>query len=643
MEKTQQNKFEVLTGRDQILKKPTMWIGAIDPTEKEMFVINDDHVEYKSITYIPAFRKIFDEILDNALDALIEHCNSSGSIKVKIDDEKISVEDDGPGIPVVKKQLSESELKSLPKEEAEQLKDSYIPFIAWTRLFSGTNFQESDEKMNIGSHGVGSKAAAIFSTKFVGTTDDGKKKCIVKALDNLGKTSCKVEDSSGTSGTIVEFWPDLKRFNLSKIDTVYQDLAYQRLLCLAMTFPNMKFSFNGKRIYVNDKKFLKMFSENIEFATFDKGFVGIYPNPYDDFKFLTYVDGMYMARGGNHVEYIINQIVNPIRDKLVKKYKTIKPADIRNKFTLVCFMREFPNPKFDSQTKDTLSNSQSEITSYLNGKIDFEKFAKDILKNDALIDPIVETFKIKEELKARQELKKVKKIKVKSDKYMSPSAGTGNRYLFLCEGQSAQSSLCSCIGREGCGYYSLRGLPINTLDNSIQKIAANQEFKDVMNILDLDIAKNDGEDRTISFDKVVIATDQDLDGIHLGSMLIGWFRKFAPNLFNEGKICKLQTPLIILKDSKDNIKHYFFDLDSFKKWENENPDSKLNVFYQKGLGSIERSDMNWLMSQNNGMEQFLYELTADDNAFKNIDLWLTGESEPRKEKLRNYTLDINMA
>ena len=69
----------------------------------------------------------------------------------------------------------------------------------------------------------------------------------------------------------------------------------------------------------------------------------------------------------------------------------------------------------------------------------------------------------------------------------------------------------------------------------------------------------------------------------------------------------------------------------------------MNVFYQKGLGSIERSDMNWLMSQNNGMEQFLYELTADDNAFKNIDLWLTGESEQRKEKLRNYTLDINMA
>ena len=635
------NKFEVLTGRLQILKKPTMWIGAVDPAEKEMFIISDEKAEYKTVSYTPAVRKLFDEILDNSLDALIEHKNSSGTIKVKIDEEKISIEDDGPGIPVIKKKLSESEEKNLPKEEAEKLKNSYIPYVAWTRLFSGTNFQETSGKITIGSHGVGAKAAVIFSTKFVGTTDDGKKKCVVTATNNLENSTCQVKQSSGKSGTIVEFWPDLKRFKLEKIEKVYQDLAYQRLLCLAMTFPNIKFIFNGKKILVNDKKFLKLFSENIEFVTFDKGFIGIFPNQYDDFKFLTYVDGMHMARGGNHIEYIINSIVNPIRDKLVKKYKTIKPADIRNKLTLVCFMREFPNPKFDSQTKDTLTNATSEITSYLQGSIDFEKFAKDILKNEAIINPIIETFKIKEELKARQELKKVKKIKVKSDKYMGPMSGTSQKYLFLCEGQSAQSSLASCLGRDGCGYYCLRGLPINTLDNSIQRIAANQEFKDVMNILDLDITK-DVENKKIAFDRIVIATDQDLDGIHLSSMLIGWFKRFAPNLFNEGKICKLQTPLVIVKDSKDNIKQYFFDLDSFKKWEAANPNSKLHVFYQKGLGSIERSDMDWLMTKNGGMEQFLYQLEADKDGFKNVDLWLTGSAEPRKEKLKKYTFDINV-
>ena len=635
-----ENKFEVLTGRLQILQRPTMWIGAVDKTKQMMFVLSEDKVEHKEVEFVPAFRKICDEILDNSLDALIAHCNSKGTIKVKMDEEKVSIEDDGPGIPVVKKKLSEIEEKNLPAEEAKQIKDSYLPQLAWTRLFSGSNFQDSDNKTTIGAHGVGSTATAIFSTKFIGKTDDGKKSCVVKSVDNMEKVTCKVDHSSGKPGTIVEFWPDLKRFKLSKIDQVYHDIMRQRLLCLAITFPGIRFSFNGKKIDNNEKKFLKLFSENVEASSYPKGFIGVYPNESDEFNFFTYVNGMHMSRGGSHVDYMSWQIVNPIREKLAKKYKTIKPADIRNRLSLVIFMRDFPNPKFDSQTKETLTNAPSEVSSYLNGQIDFEKLAKDILKNDAIMSPIIDMFKIKEELKARQELKQSKKVKVKSDKYMS-SIGAP-KYLFLCEGQSAQSSLCSCLGRDGCAYYACRGLPINCLDNSMQKIAANQEFKDIMNILGLDITK-DHEVKTINFEKIVIATDQDLDGIHLGSMLIGWFRKFAPNLFNEGRICKLQTPLIIVKDKKENIKEYFFDLDEFKKWEKTNNNSQLKVFYQKGLGSIERSDMNWLMSNNGGMEQFLYELQADENGFANVDLWLAGDSEPRKDKLRKYTLDINLA
>ena len=634
------NKFEVLTGRDQILKRPQMWIGSMSAIQQNMFIISDDHVEQRNVEFIPAFRKIADEILDNALDALIEHCNASGEIHVKMTDDSIYVEDNGPGIPVVKHKLTEAELKSLPEAEAKQLADSYIPYIAWTRLFSGSNFQDSDSKMTIGSHGIGSKAAAIFSKKFIGKTDDGKHSCVVKSVNNLEKSTCKVDKSSRRTGTSVEFFPDFERFGLTKVEPVYVDLMHQRLLCLAITFPKIKFIFNGKQIRINDKKFLNMFNENVEYAVFDRGFIGVFPNEHDDFNFFTYVNGMHMSRGGAHIDYTAMQIVNPIRDKLVKKYKNIKPADIKNKLTLVVFLRNFANPKFDSQTKETLTNSFAEVGAYFNGAVDFEKLSKQILKNDAIVNPIVDIFKLKEELKARQELKQARKVKVKSDKYMSPIGE--HKYLFLCEGQSAQSSLCSCLGRDGCGYYACRGLPINCLDNSIQKIAANQEFKDVMNILGLDITK-DADIKTIDFDKIVIATDQDLDGIHLGSMLIGWFRRFAPNLFNEGRICKLQTPLIIIKDKKDNIKEYFFDLDTFKKWEKSEHSSQLKVFYQKGLGSIERSDMSWLMTNNGGMEQFLYELRADENGFANVDLWLTGDSTPRKDKLRKYTLDINMA
>lgn len=635
----EKNKFEVLTGRLQILQRPTMWIGAVDKTKQNMFVLSEDKVEHKEVEYVAAFRKIIDEILDNSLDALIAHRNSSGTIRVKMDDEKISIEDDGPGIPVIKKKLSELEEKNLPEEEAKQIKNSYLPQLAWTRLFSGSNFQDGENKTTIGAHGVGSTATVIFSTKFIGKTDDGKKSCTVKALNNMEKVSCSVGETSKKSGTIVEFWPDLKRFKLDKVETVYQDIMRQRLLCLAITFPKIKFYFNGKRIDNNEKKFMKLFSEDIVIVSFDKGFIGVYPNESDEFNFFTYVNGMHMGRGGSHVDFISWQIVNPIREKLVKKYKSIKPADIRNRLSLVVFMRDFPNPKFDSQTKETLTNAVGEISSYLNNSIDFEKFAKILLKTDAIINPIIDMFKLKEELKAKQELKKVKKIKVKSDKYMSPIGE--QKYLALCEGASAMSGISSCLGRNGIGYYAMRGLPLNAYNSSMQKIVANAELKDIINILNLDISKSN-ENKTIDFNKILITTDADADGAHITSMLIGWFKRFASNLFNEGKICKLITPNIILEDNKGKIVKYFMNLTDFKKWELANKNSKYKIVYLKGLGSWDREQLIDLIDTH-GLDNFILEYQLDNEGEVYIDDWLGTDPEKRKKYLREYTFDINQA
>ena len=631
------NKFEVLTGRDQILKRPQMWVGSMDSTTQKMFIINNECVKYSDIVYIPAFRKIIDEILDNSIDALIEHNNSSGSINVEMYNDHIKIEDDGPGIPVVKKVLSESEIKSLPKEEAEKLKNSYIPEIAWTRLFSGSNFSDSENKTTIGSHGLGSKCCSIFSTKFIGKTCDGKKQCIVTALNNLEKSTCVVNNMHGKTGTCVEFWPDFQRFNLTHVDNVYIDLMKQRLLCLAITFPKIKFSFNGKKININDRKFLKMFSEFIEFETFSNGFIGVFPNNEDEFNFFTYVNGMHMSRGGSHIEHISTQIINPIREKLERKFKTIKPGDIKNKLTLVVFLRNFANPKFDSQTKETLTNSISDINKYLENSIDFDKFAKQILKNDSIITPIIDMFKLKEELKARQELKRVKKIKVKSDKYMSPIGE--QKYLALCEGASAMSGISSCLGRNGIGYYGMRGLPLNSYSATMQKIVANSELKDIINILELDISKT-FTDKTIAFDKILIATDADIDGVHITSMLIGWFKRFSPNLFNEGKICKLLTPLVMLKDNKDNIVKFFFTMLDFKKWELNNQNHKYKVHYNKGLGSFEKDELIGLFTKF-GLDNFILEYHLDKDGEVYIEDWLGNDPEKRKKYLREYTLDIN--
>lgn len=632
------DKFEVLSGRDQILRRSEMWVGSMNLEQKQLFIINDNKVEYKTIEYIPAFKKIIDEILDNSLDALIQNCNATGKISVEMTENRVRIEDNGPGIPVIKKKLSEAEIKSLPKEEAEKLSNMYIPEIAWTRLFSGTNFQDFSDKTSIGSHGVGSKAAAIFSTEFIGKTDDGKKSCTVTVVNNLEKSTCKVSKTSNTSGTIVEFKPDLKRFKLDKIEDIYFKLMQQRLLCLSMTFPNISFSFNKSRINVNDKKFLKMFSENIEILQFDTGFIGVFPNEQDEFNFFTYVNGMHMNRGGTHIEHVSYQIINPIREKLCKKYKSIKPGDIKNKLTVVCFFRDFANPKFDSQTKETLTNSPADVVKYFGNKVDFEKFAKQILKNDAIINPIIDTFKIKEELKARQELKKVKKVRVKSDKYF-PGIGD-KKYLFLVEGLSAGGGLMKCLGRDQKYYFCLRGLALNAYDSTIQKIAANQEIKDVLNILNLDISKKN-ENLDIEFEKIVIATDADVDGINISSMLFGWWYKLCPELYKQHKIYKLNTPVVIVKDNKDKIKNWFFTFNDFKQWEakQDKTTNKLKIIYLKGLGSLETKDLDYIIEQN-GFDSLLEEYHLDEQSLEYIDNWLGSNAEPRKKYIKEFDLDL---
>lgn len=624
--------FKALDDISHVLTVPARYIGSVNPSTIDTYLFNDGKFEFKTIEYTSGLLKIIEEILDNSVDAYLNAFKREPiTIKVKIDSSSVEITDTGCGIPVVKYSDTTGNLP--------ELNGKYLPELAWGRLKSGGSFKE--HRVGAGTHGEGSSLTNIFSKVFIGVTDDGKKKCKVSCKNNMRDIKTTVSDSSGKSGTSVYFEPDLERFNLTEITKIHADLIYQRLINLAIAFPELKFYFNGERVNINVKNFIKLFSDYGEFVKSDNTIIGVFPSTTDEFQQYSYVNGLRIKDGGVHIDYVLNKLVDPIKSKLEKKCKNIKPADIKNHIGLVVFLKDFENPQFHSQTKDVLANEMSAVAKHIGDAIDFEHFAKVILKNDAIINPIVDIFKLKEELKARQELKKAKKIKVKSDKYMSPMAGTESKYLFLCEGQSAQSSLCSCLGRNGCGYYCLRGLPINAISNSIQKIAANQELKDVMNILDLDISR-DSDKKEITFDKIVIATDQDLDGIHLSSMLIGWFKRFAPNLFDEGKICKLQTPLVILKDSKDRIKEYFFDLDSFKSWEKEHPDNKLSIQYQKGLGSIEREDMNWLMSQAGGMEQFMYQFENDKDGFSNVNLWLTGESDQRKDKLKKYTFDIDM-
>ena len=623
------NEFKALDDISHVLTVPARYIGSVNPAVIETYILkDDDKFHYEKISYTPGLLKIIEEVLDNSVDAYLNSTDRRPiSIKVNMTKTSVEVIDTGCGIPVVK---YEDKTGKLP-----ELNGKWIPELAWGRLKAGGSFKE--HRVGAGTHGEGSSLTNIFSTIFIGTTDDGKKKCKVSCTDNMHEVKAKCLTTSGKTGTTVYFEPDLKRFNLKEITQPHFDLIRQRLINLSVSFPELKFWFNGERIALNAKNFIKKFSDDALFVKSENTLIGIFPSTNDEFQQYSYVNGLRIKDGGVHIDHISYQIVNPIREKLERKYKTLKPADIKNRLSLVVFLNDFENPQFNSQTKDELKNPISDVVKHLDGKIDFERFAKDILKNDAIIEPIVETFKIKEELKARQELKKVKKARVRSDKYIAPTEE--HKYLALCEGASAMSGISSCLDNKDIGYYAMRGLPINAYDSTMQKIVANQELKDIINILGLDITKSEGP-KTIDFEKILITTDNDSDAAHITAMLMGWFKKFAPNLFDEGKVLKLLTPLIIIEDQKGKILHYFFDVAEFKKWETKNPVIKGKIRYLKGLGSWERSQLIELIDKN-GLDKFIIEYKLDKEGDIYIDDWLGPDAEKRKKYLREFDFDIN--
>ena len=643
MKNKQAEDFEALSGIQQIILRPQMWIGSMSPLTQKMFMVNGDGVEYKEVTYIPAFRKIMDEVLDNSIDVLIKECKGKGKVKVVMDKEWIYIEDDGPGIPVIRKDIKDITDNRMSDEEKKRISETYLPEIAWTRLFSGSNFKDSADKTTIGSHGLGSKCTSIFSKKFVGISDDGKKMCKVVAKNNLETVDTTVSESK-SRGVRVKFYPDFARFNMTEVEDVYVELMRQRLVCLGITFPGIKFSLNGKQVNVNDKAFLNLFSKNITFQVFDRGFIGVYPNDTDEFNFFTYVDGLALNRGGSHIDYIVEKLVTPVREKLVKKFKNIKPADVKNKLSMVVFLRDFPNLKFDSQTKETLTNLPSEITKYFGDSVDWEKLAKNILKNEYILDPIVETFKLKEEVKERVALKQAGKSKVKVDatKYISPT-GNSRKYFVIAEGFSAATGISQAIGRDGIGIYAGRGVPLNVWDCKTSDMLKNKEFSDITSLLGIDPSRSDN--KNLNFDKIVLANDSDIDGLHIQMIYIGWWMKFGKELFSMKKVARLMTPLVILWADAKKTKIYkaFYSLGEYKDYEAKHDISRYPKNYFKGLGSWSPEQFQHLFdSSPNGIEDYLQYFNIDEDGETYVDNWLNSDkTDVRKHYLRDYTLDID--
>lgn len=608
--------FRILSDVEHVIEKPNMYLGSINEEDREVFLIENDKMVLSKVSYIPGFLKIISEILDNAIDEAIRNKFVVGNkISVEIAEKRITVIDNGSGIPI----------------EKEKSTGELIPILAFTRAKAGCNF--NDDRETIGTNGVGSFLTNVFSTKFIVETCDGNKFFKMVCENNASEyTHFSDKKNIKNTYTKIEFEPDLKKFNMTKIDEVYHRLIEQRLFDLSIMYPKIKFSFNGRLLKFSDyDNFIKMFTDKQVVIEKTKNYlICVYPSP-DSYKFYSVVNGLTIL-GGNHEKIALSNIVERMKKSLERKYPSMKTTDITNNIGVIIIMSNFKNMEFDSQTKERITNNAKSVNEHL--KINWDNFVKKIVSNEDILSVIDDIYVSRQDLEKKKLLSQMNKHtgkKVRVDGYMP--AIKRNKYFVLSEGDSANGLISSVLGRQEFGYYPLRGVPLSIYDLEIDKINKNQEMSDIHKILKLQYK---GNNANTTYDKVIIATDADADGQHIIGLLLTYFYKMTIDMIKNKRIAFLRTPIIIGK-KKDKIVEYYFTIDDFDKKTNKGTGVK--YLYQKGLGSYDSDELRDII--NGSVEDFLEYFEIDDNTETIIDDWMSDKkADKRKEYIDSGEFNI---
>ena len=596
--KTVEEIFVKKTQLEHIFDLPDTYIGSIENTELDTWIYNEESnkIIFKTVKYIPGLYKIFDEVLVNAIDQHVRIENDTNikqkvtEIKVNIDQENnsLSVCNNGIGIPVVEHQEHKI----------------YIPELIFGQLLTSSNYDKDEKKITGGKNGYGAKLANIFSKKFKITTIDHEKKLKYEQVfeNNMTvKNKPVITKCTEKPYTNIEFYPDLERFNIDKINDDTINLMKKRVIdCTACTNKNVNVYLNNTKIdcktldkyvsYYLDDDVEKVYEE-----VNDRWEVVMVVNPDAKFEQVSFVNGISTMKGGKHVDYIVNGLTKKIQTYISTKGYKRKKMDLKAphlKDNMFIFVKStVENPSFDSQIKEYLTTPSSKFGSTC---VFSEKFIEKVLKT-SLIERAIKLNDFKDNL-GLQKISGKKTSNVRGIEKLDDAnkAGTNeslNCTLILTEGDSAKAlaiSGLSVIGRDYYGVFPLRGKLLNVRDINMKKVTDNQEISSLVKIIGLKFAKKKDMNevtKDLRYGKILILTDADVDGSHIKGLLINLFSVFWPELLEiPGFLMSLATPIIKAKKQK-NV-HEFYTMTEFDKWKETIDNLKQwNIKYYKGLGT----------------------------------------------------------
>src|SRR3954464_1989182 len=530
------------------------------------------------------------EVIDNAIDEFI--MGHGKEVETTVEGTTCTIRDYGRGIPLGK----------------------VIECVS--QINTGAKYNDDVFQFTVGLNGVGTKAVNALSKEFIVRSHrDGQ---YVEARFKQGKL--KKEDKGKTSepnGTYVEFEPDPEIFKDSEFKDEYIE---KRLRHYTYLNTGLKLQFNGKT-FVSRRGLMDLVMEDLQ----ADGSEPIYPPLHYTSKtlefcfthsnsrygetFYSFVNGQYTSDGGTHLSAFREGLLKAVNEYAKGKFEG---DDVRECMIGAVAIR-LKDPVFESQTKNKLGNTEirSELVNTVREEL-LHFFNRNKEVAEKLMAKVEDTQQLRKEL---QEVKKLARDRAKAITLRIPQLkdckthydkakekGKGSM-VFITEGQSAAGSIVSCRDVTTQAIFVLKGKPLNVWDLKRDIVYKNDEMYNLMRSLDIeDTVKN------LRYEKVILATDADVDGLHIRNLLITYFFKFFEDVVLNGHLYVLETPLFRVRNKEETIYCY-------SEAERDEAAKKLGKSCEitrfKGLGEISPNEFKQFIGKEMRLSQVEYAPKAD--------------------------------
>ena len=555
-----------LDWKEHIRLRPGMYIGKMGNGSSP-----DDGV------YI-----LLKEVIDNSVDEFV--MGNGKTIEVTVKNNKLSVRDYGRGIPLGK----------------------VVDCVS--KINTGAKYDSKVFKKSVGLNGVGTKAANALSSYFrIRSIRDGKSKLVEFEQGNIINEE-PIQENSSRKGTKVTFIPDEELFGKYRFINEYIEKMMWNYCYLN---PGLTIMFNGESFYSENGLFdlleqrtdaemlypiIHLRGDDIEVA------ITHCKNQYSE-QYYSFVNGQHTVQGGTHQVAFRQALAKTIRDFYGKNYDA---ADIRQAVNAAVSIKVI-EPIFESQTKTKLGSTEMEP-----GGVTVLTFIQDFLKkeldnylhkNSDVADAIQQKIQLAEhERKAMAGIKKLARERAKKSSLHNKKLrdcrvhyndqkkeNRADSTLFITEGDSASGSITKTRDIKTQAVFSLRGKPLNSFGLSKKVVYENEEFNLLQAALNIETGIDD-----LRYNKIVIATDADVDGMHIRLLLITFFLQFFPELIKEGHVYILETPLFRVRNKK---KTYYCYNEQERKDAIADIGVNAEITRFKGLGEISPNEFKHFIGE----------------------------------------------